>query len=152
MTHRRNRINPRLRKETGRQRIKTPLQMNTLKIGELSKKSGIPIVTLRFYEIEGLIQPVRTAEAKLTNHRRFDPATVGELEFLKSARAAGFSIPEAKSIIKLYRGFQLPAKPKLAALRRTIELIRQRKQRLDVIEKIFVKRLRDPEAPAEEIF
>lgn len=152
MGKRRYQIDARFRKETGRQRPKTPLQKSTLKIGELSKKSGIPVVTIRSYEIEGLIQPERSAEAKLSTHRRFKPSVLGELEFLKSARAAGFSIPEIKSIIKLYRGFQLPAKPKLAALRRTIEVIRERKQRLEVMERIFVKRLRDPEAPADEIF
>ena len=146
------RLNPLIRKETGRQRLKTPLQLSTLKIGELSKKSAIPIVTLRFYEKEGIIRAVRTTETAETNHRRFEPSVVGELEFLKAARAAGFSIPEIKSIIKLYRGFQLPAKPKLAALRRTIDVIRERKHRLEVLERLFVKRLRDPETPADEIF
>lgn len=142
----------RIPKETDKVEGRTPLQNSTLKIGELSKKSDIPVVTIRSYEIEGLIRPVRTAENRDSTHRRFNPSVIGELEFIKSCRAAGFSIPEIKSVMKLYRGFKAPSRPKMAALRRTVDVIRERKLRLDAIERIFLKRLRDPEAPADELF
>lgn len=145
-------VSLRIPKETERAEGRTPLQNNTLKIGELSKKTGLPVVTLRSYEIEGLIRPVKTAENRNSTHRRFKPAAVGEIEFIKSCRSAGFSIPEIKSVMKLFRNFKAPAKPKMTALRRTIDVIRERKRRLDVIERIFLKRLRDPEVEADELF
>jgi MerR family redox-sensitive transcriptional activator SoxR len=131
---------------------RTPFQNSTLKIGELAKRSGIPVVTLRFYEIEKLIRPVKTAENRHSTHRRFLPSVLNELEFIKSCRAAGFSIPEIKSVIKLYRGFKTPAQGKMTAVRRTLEMVRERKRRLEAIERIFLKRLREPEVPVDDLF
>lgn len=145
-------VTARLSRKNAKSKGRTPFQNSTLKIGELSKKSGIPVVTLRFYEIEGLIRSAKSTENRHSSHRRFHPSVLGELEFIKNCRAAGFSIPEIESIMKLYRGFKTPAKPKMAALRRTIEVIRERKQRLDSMEKVFMKRLRDPETPVGELF
>lgn len=145
-------VNVRFSKETERIARRTPLQNSTLKIGELSKRSSIPVVTLRFYEIEGLIRPVKTAENRHSTHRRFLLQTLTELEFIKSCRAAGFSIPEVKSVMKLYRGFKTPAKANMAAIRRTLETVRERKRRLEAIERIFLKRLREPEAPVDDLF
>lgn len=152
MRQHRKSVNVRFSKETEKITRRTPLQNSTLKIGELSKKSGIPIVTLRFYEIEGLILPIRTAENRHSKHRRFKPSTLTELEFIKSCRAAGFSIPEIKSVMKLYRGFKTPAKANMAAIRRTLETVRERKRKLEAIERIFLKRLREPEMPIDDLF
>lgn len=67
-----------------------------LKIGEVSKRSGINIETLRFYEKSGLLdQPVRT----YSNYRLYDESVLERLAFIKQAQVLGFTLVEIKQII-----------------------------------------------------
>jgi DNA-binding transcriptional MerR regulator len=129
---------------------KTAYQTSTLKIGEVAKAVRMPIVTVRSYELERLIIPVK-GQAKNTGHRRFRPSVVGEIEFIKTCRVAGFSLAEIRSIMKLFRGFKPPAKLPMAAIYRTIDSIRHRTRSLEEIERILVLRMREPEANIEEL-
>ena len=135
-----------------RRRRKTPLQASTLKIGEVSKISEIPIVTLRFYENEGLIQSFKADENRKSSHRRFSRSIFLHLDFIRVCRSAGLSIPQIKSILKLYRGYKVPSKVNMAALRRSIDLIRTQKSILTRIEKLLLYRLRHPGADLDELF
>ncbi len=67
-----------------------------LKIGEVSKQSGIGIEALRFYEKSGLIDPPgRTS----SGYRQYDASVLDRLEFVKRAQALGFSLNEIAQII-----------------------------------------------------
>ena len=69
---------------------------NTLKIGEVSKESGIGIEALRFYERSGLLgKPVRSEN----NYRLYDEGVLERLSFIKKAQTLGFSLDEIKRII-----------------------------------------------------
>lgn len=61
-----------------------------LDIGKVSKLSGLPASTLRFYEEKGLIQSVGRNGLR----RTFDPDVIEQLEFIALGRAAGFSLEE----------------------------------------------------------
>ncbi len=135
----------------GKSKRKTPFLASTLKIGEVSKKSGIPVVTLRFYEKEELIESLNTIETRNSSHRRFGPFVFLYLDFIKLCRASGFSIPEIKSLVKLYKGFKTPSKSRMAALKRSIDLVRDQKSRLAKIEKALLYRMRNPEGDLEEL-
>jgi DNA-binding transcriptional MerR regulator len=64
---------------------------NRLKIGEVARRSGLSIDTLRFYERQGLLgRPARTE----TGYRLFDESILDQLEFVKKAQALGFSLAE----------------------------------------------------------
>lgn len=130
---------------------RTPAKAGTLKIGTVSKKSGIPVVTLRFYEKMGLIMCVQNAETKLSAHRRFSPSILIQLDFIKLCRASGFSIPQIRSLMKLYRGFKVPSMVKMSALKRSIDLVRDQRSRLGQIEKVLLFRLRNPEGDIEDL-
>lgn len=133
-----------------RNRQKTPIQASTIKIGQVSKKSGIPIVTLRFYENEGLIQAVKSTETNRSSHRRFAADVFTQLDFIRFCRNAGFSIPEIKSLLRLYRGFKVPSKSRMSALKRSIEMVREQKKHLSRIERVLLYRLRHPEGEPPE--
>ena len=76
-----------------------------LSIGELSKQVQIKIPTIRYYESIGLIdQPHRTEG----NQRRYDATAVERLNFVRHARALGFSIDEVLALIRL-QGMSDPA-------------------------------------------
>ena len=135
-----------------KRRKKTPFQASTLKIGEVAKKTGIPIVTLRFYEKEGLIESLNTTESQKSSHRRFSPAVFLYLDFIKLCRDSGFSLAEIRDVLKLYRGFKTPSRGKMLALKRSIDLVREQKGRLARVERALLHRLRNPEADIEELF
>lgn len=68
-----------------------------LKIGEVSRRSGIGIETLRFYEKQGLL---RHATRTQGNYRLFSPEALERLEFIKRAQMLGFTLAEIAQIIK----------------------------------------------------
>lgn len=75
--------------------------MQTIGIGELAKRSGIGKETIRFYEREFLLPPPqRTA----SNYRRYAPATVTRLQFIRRAKALGFSLDEIRELLSLQDG------------------------------------------------
>ena len=70
-----------------------------MNISEVSKKYGISIDTLRYYEKEGLIPPVRRSESGLRDYSEQD---CGWVEFIKCMRGAGLSIDTLRQYILLY--------------------------------------------------
>jgi DNA-binding transcriptional MerR regulator len=68
-----------------------------LKIGDVSKQSGIGIEALRFYEKSGLLdKPSRTE----SGYRVYGKEVLERLAFIKQAQALGFSLDEIKRIIE----------------------------------------------------
>lgn len=67
-----------------------------LKIGEVSKRSGIGIEALRFYEKGGLLDsPART----YSGYRVYGEEVLERLTFIKRAQALGFSLDEIRRIV-----------------------------------------------------
>ena len=67
-------------------------------ITELTREFGISTRTLRFYEDEGLIAPVRRGRTRL-----FRPADRHLLKQILRGKRLGFSIAEIHEIIQMYR-------------------------------------------------
>lgn len=104
-----------------RQRADVVEEQTGLKIGEVSKRSGIGIEALRFYEKSGLLErPSRTE----SGYRIYDAGVLERLDFIKRAQVLGFSLDEIKRIISEKRAGQSPC----AEVR---EIVRQRLQELD---------------------
>lgn len=61
-------------------------------IGELAKKSGVSIETLRFYKRKGLIvQPQRPA---LGGYRDYPPEMLRRIDFIRQAQQLDFALGE----------------------------------------------------------
>jgi MerR family copper efflux transcriptional regulator len=76
-----------------------------LKIGDVSKQSGIGIEALRFYEKSGLLdKPSRTE----SGYRVYGPEILERLAFIKRAQALGFSLDEVRRVIEDARTGQSP--------------------------------------------
>jgi MerR family copper efflux transcriptional regulator len=72
--------------------------MPTLTIGQLAKKSGVHLETIRYYEREGLIPaPPR----KSSGHRAYQPGAVRRLRFIKRVQNLGFSLSEIRGLLTL---------------------------------------------------
>src|SRR4028118_1422145 len=67
-----------------------------LKVGEVSRRSGIGIEALRFYERSGLLdRPGRT----YSGYRLYDESVLERLAFIKQAQILGFTLDEIKQLI-----------------------------------------------------
>src|ERR687894_431690 len=76
-----------------------------LKIGDVSKRSGIGIEALRFYEKSGLLdKPSRT----YSGYRLYGNGVLERLAFIKQAQVLGFSLDEIKKIIADARAGRQP--------------------------------------------
>ncbi|RLQ87950.1 MerR family transcriptional regulator [Notoacmeibacter ruber] len=67
-------------------------------ITELTREFGISTRTLRFYEDEGLISPVRRGRTRL-----FRPADRHLVRQIMRGKRLGFSIAEIREIVQMYR-------------------------------------------------
>lgn len=67
-------------------------------ITELTREFGISTRTLRFYEDEGLIAPVRRGRTRL-----FRPSDRHLLKQILRGKRLGFSIAEIREIIQMYK-------------------------------------------------
>ncbi|RNF33062.1 helix-turn-helix domain-containing protein [Paracoccus methylarcula] len=78
--------------------------MKFLDIGVLSKQSGVPASTLRYYEEIGLIQSVGRHGLR----RQFDPPVVTQLALISLGKMAGFSLDDIKGMFAKDGSPQLP--------------------------------------------
>ncbi len=69
-----------------------------IQIGELSRRTGCNIETIRYYErISLLPAPARSAG----HYRVYDPADVRRLAFIRRARELGFTLDEVRALLAL---------------------------------------------------
>ncbi len=75
-----------------------------MQIGQLSKKTGCNIETIRYYEKRGLLpSPPRTAGG----YRLYDPDHLKRLTFVMRSRDLGFSMAEIEKLLSLVDEHQL---------------------------------------------
>ncbi len=69
-----------------------------LSIGQLSRKTGVKVPTIRYYEEVGLL---REPERTNGNQRRYYKEDLERLSFIKHARDLGFSIDAINQLVEL---------------------------------------------------
>lgn len=76
------------------------VQGKSLRIGELSRRTGCNIETIRYYERIGLLpRPDRRGR-----YRQYDHADVSSLAFIRRARDLGFTLDEIRALLRLAAG------------------------------------------------
>lgn len=74
-------------------------------IGEISTLTGVDRQTIRFYERQGLLPaPGRAANG----YRSYDQAVVARLQFIRAAQAAGLTLAEITSTLRLRDAGETP--------------------------------------------
>src|SRR5437588_347355 len=72
--------------------------MKALTIGEVARRAGVGVETVRFYERQGLLdEPAR----KESGYRQYAADVVGRLRFIRRAKELGFSLREIKGLLAL---------------------------------------------------
>ena len=69
-----------------------------MKVNELSKRTGINLETIRYYEKQGILpEPKRLANG----YRSYNEESVAQLIFIKNCRRLGFSLEDIKQLNEL---------------------------------------------------
>ena len=104
-------------------------------IGEFSKATGLGIHTLRYYEHENLIIPLRNS----SNRRRYSEKDIAWITFIKRLKATGMPIKE----IKKYAALRAKGD---ATLSERMEMLIQHRQSLNE----QIRQLQEHEAMLDE--
>ncbi|MBX7055842.1 MAG: heavy metal-responsive transcriptional regulator [Pyrinomonadaceae bacterium] len=93
------------------------------KIGEVSKRSGIGVEALRFYEKNGLLErPNRTH----SGYRTYSDDVLDRLAFIKQAQLLGFSLFEIKQLINQKRKGESPCLEAREIIRRRLDELNEK--------------------------
>ena len=72
--------------------------MSTFGIGQLAKRAGVAIDTVRYYERNQLLAP---AGRLASGYRRYGEAELKRLRFIRRAKALGFSLEDIRGLLSL---------------------------------------------------
>jgi len=104
--------------------------METIGIGNLARRAGVSIDTVRYYEKSGLLAP----HARLpSGYRRYGDSQVARLRFIRRAQELGFSLKDISELLAL------------SGLRNVERVKRTAQQKLTEVEKRIaaLQRVRD---------
>ncbi|KAB0265815.1 MerR family transcriptional regulator [Microvirga brassicacearum] len=82
--------------------------MSDLSIGELSRRVHVKVPTIRYYEQIGLLPPPPRTEGR---QRRYGPAELDRLGFIRHARDLGFEIEAIRELLGLSEQPDGPCEP-----------------------------------------
>ncbi|HEY3465975.1 MAG TPA: MerR family transcriptional regulator, partial [Amycolatopsis sp.] len=68
----------------------------TFTIGELARRTGLPVKTIRFYSDEGLLPPTDRTDA---GYRLYDAAALARLELVRTLRELGLGLADVSSAL-----------------------------------------------------
>ncbi len=88
-----------------------------LKIGEVSKQTGIAVGALRYYEKLGLL----TSKRGDNGYRYYLPTAVRQVLFIKKAQALGLSLEEIGEVLTVHEKGDLPCELVRSLLQEKIE-------------------------------
>ena len=111
-------------------------------IGDLARKTGIKVPTIRYYEQLGLIE---ASERTQGNQRRYSPSGLRRLSFIRYSRDLGFSIDHIRDLLELSDHPEQPCRDAHGIAVRHLEDTRVKIKKLKRLEK-ELKRLSDCDA------
>ncbi|GFE67123.1 helix-turn-helix domain-containing protein [Litoreibacter roseus] len=108
--------------------------MKEYSIGQMSRRTGVKVTTIRYYEGRGLIpSPARTEGGQ----RRYDEAALDRLAFLRHARELGFGLDDIADLMALAEAPSKDCAPaheiarkQLAAVDRRLTILKQLREEL----------------------
>ncbi|MDA8284745.1 MAG: heavy metal-responsive transcriptional regulator [Candidatus Dormibacteraeota bacterium] len=94
-----------------------------MRIGEVSKRSGVPVKTIRYYEETGVLAAPRRSGS---GYRDYESEAVNRLGFIRASQAFGLSLGEIREIAAYRDRGEVPCAHVLALLRRHSQEIDER--------------------------
>jgi MerR family transcriptional regulator, copper efflux regulator len=108
-------------------------------INELSKRTGITVHTIRFYEKSGLIKGKRDENIKTNNYFHYDEETVEKLELVRDAKSIGFTIGEISQLMDAWYNNKISVADKLAVLDSKLQAIEEKIKQLQQMKELLAE-------------
>lgn len=106
-------------------------------INELSKRTGVSIHTLRYYENYGLFKGVPNENVKTNNYKNYDEGLVEKIEMIKGAKEAGFTLSEIKKLLDSWYNKRLSLDKKVEVVNNKINEIDSKIRQLKEVRKLL---------------
>ena len=108
------------------------MQTKSMNIGQLAKLAGVGIDTIRYYEKEAVLpKPLRLGPG--AGYRRYTEADVARLEFIRRAKALGFTLAEITELLALSSNAQSDMSNLNAAVRQHLQTVKTKLTELERI-------------------
>ncbi|MFN7970947.1 MAG: MerR family DNA-binding protein [Acidobacteriota bacterium] len=118
--------------------------MGEIKIGEVARRAGVGIDTIRFYERRGLLPDAPRRES---GYRIFSGDEVRLVRFIKKAQALGFTLDEVEGFLRL-RHEDLPCDEARAMAEEKLADIEQKLRHLQAMKVALRTLVRSCKRPA----
>ena len=115
-------------------------------IGELSRRTGVPASTIRYYERIGILPAPKRTSGK----RRYSPDAVDRMSVVKLAQACGFRLEEMRLLISGFRSGGSPSPRWRELATRKKQEIHEQVARLSAMQHVVDRVLRCECADHEE--
>lgn len=100
-------------------------------IGELSRRCGVKVPTIRYYEQMGLLE---VEDRSAGNQRRYSMDGLNCLSFIRHSRDLGFSIEDIRQLLELSRHREKPCDDAHNIAARHLRAVQQRIRKLKRLE------------------
>lgn len=104
-----------------------------LTTGEMARLTKSTLRTVRFYEEQGLLDPVARTEG---GHRLFRETELEKLRLMSNLRTAGFGLDEVREIVDLKRGHSTGAEAARSAIQELGKKIAQMHERVRLLSRL----------------
>lgn len=111
-----------------------------MKISEVSKRSGVSIHTIRYYEAIGMFGQSMVFRSE-NNYRVYNDKILKRLQFIGKAKDAGFKLSEILVLLKEDKLNNLSKIDKIKILKEKLSEIDQKIEKLNSIRNIVVQKL-----------
>jgi DNA-binding transcriptional MerR regulator len=93
----------------------------SLTIGQLARRTGVPVRTIRFWSDEGLVPPSDRSPA---GYRRYDAVAVARLDLVRTLRDLGMGLDDVREVLSRRRGVDEVASAHVRAIDEQIRALR----------------------------
>lgn len=114
-------------------------------INELSKRTGVSIHTLRYYENFGFFKGVSDEKVKTNNYKNYDENLEETIELIKEAKAVGFTLSEIKYLLDSWTNNRFSVEKKVEIVNAKINEIDLKIRQLRQIKNRLVSVIKDIE-------
>jgi MerR family transcriptional regulator, copper efflux regulator len=104
-------------------------------INQLSRETGIPIGTIRFYEKSGLIKGEKKPDVKTNNYLYYGDDAIDKLRYIQMAKAVGFTLNEIKEVIDAWYQKKISKKAQIDVLNKKLLQIDEKIQELKAMKR-----------------
>ncbi len=91
-----------------------------LKIGEVSRQTGIAVGALRYYETLGLLKSTRGDNG----YRYYSAQAIQQVQFIKKAQSLGFSLEDISDVLNVHEQGNVPCELVQSLLQEKIDQLK----------------------------